>query len=276
MVAAQGLEKQQELVEKIQEKEEQIRERDPVYVQVKGYIAQIMLSESGKNTAAGSGSNAGSRLSSRSPGPRDGGAFDRRAVSASLTVDSGEEDRINRIGDILFKESAPGNQGSFAPIYTMKWGHIALYAGQSQIYDAHPDDCANTNNDGVALRPLNRIYENADSVMYSQLDNRSWRWSQSSAVDDAKSAYGTNCSTPFTRNPFTMSGTSKFFCSKLVWRVYLDNDTYSVNVDSNAVAYHRWLQRVWPDWLAGIIIINTVAPDEIALSPHLDDYRTLD
>ncbi len=73
-----------------------------------------------------------------------------------------------------------------------------------------------------------------------------------------------------------MSGTSSFSCSKLVWRVYLDNDNYSVNVDSNAAAYHYWLQERYPALLAAVIIVNTVAPDEIALSANLDDYRTVD
>ena len=62
-----------------------------------------------------------------------------------------------------------------------------------------------------------------------------------------------------------MSGTSKFFCSKLVWQVYLDSDQYSVNVDSNAAEYHYWLQERYLPLVAAIIIINTVAPDEIAL-----------
>ena len=113
-------------------------------------------------------------------------------------------------------------------------------------------------------------------MMYSQLQNSGWRWSVPGALADAKNAYGTDCSTPFTRNPFAMSGTSKFFCSKLIWRAYLDNDNYSVNVDSNAAAYHYWLQDRYGPLPAAIIIINTVAPDEIALSPNVDDYRTLD
>ena len=56
---------------------------------------------------------------------------------------------------------------------------------------------------------------------------------------------------------------------------YLDNDNYSVSVDSNAVAYHQWLQSRYLVWMAAMVIINTVAPDEIALSPHVDAYRTV-
>ena len=84
----------------------------------------------------------------------------------------------------------------------------------------------------------------------------------------------TDCSIPFTRNVFAMDGTSKFFCSKLIWRAYLDNENYSVDVDSNGAAYHYWLQDRYGPLLAAII--NTVAPDEIAHSPNVDDYRTLD
>ena len=200
-----------------------------------------------------------------------------RRISASLNVDAEvEEDNINRLGDLIFKETSAGQQGGFSFLYTMKWDHVAMYAGDVQVYDAHPRDCENTSDDGVGVRSLQRLYDESDSVMYSQLQNSGWRWSVPGALSDAQDDYGTDCSIPFTRNPFAMSGTSKFFCSKLIWRAYLDNDNYSVNVDSNAAAYHYWLQDRYGPLPAAIIIINTVAPDEIALSPNVDDYRTLD
>ena len=98
------------------------------------------------------------------------------------------------------------------------------------MYDSHPDNCAGTNDDGVGRRPLSRLYDKAESVMYSQLANSSWRSSEPGALEDAEDAYSTNCQTPFTRLWFDMSSTSKFFCSKLVWRIYLDNDDHSVDL----------------------------------------------
>lgn len=276
LASTEDVAKQQELYEKIQEEERRVLAEDSVYVDVKGYIAQIMTSKAGDGVKPDTDPKESAGSIRRSNGILAGRSLDGSSIAASLTVSDNEEDEINRVGDILFKKSSPGHRGSFSPMYTMKWGHIALYDGDSQIYDAHPDNCAGSSTNGVGLRPLSRIYENADSVMYAQLDNLSWRWSQAGALQDAQDSYGIDCRTPFTRNVFAMSGTSKFFCSMLVWRVYLDNDNYSVNVDGNAAAYHQWLQEVWPDWLAAIIIINTVAPDEIALSSYIDDYRTLD
>ena len=276
LAAIDDLAKQEELAEEIQQKERKLLEGDPAYLKVKGYIAEIMSERAGDNAQSDADSEKAGSSFAQFGEILDGNPSDVHEASSSLTVSDDEEDEINRVGDVIFKESSAGHRGTFTPTYTMKWGHIALYSGDGRIYDAHPDRCRGRSRNGVALRSLSRMYENADSVMYAQLDNQSWRWSQARALGDAEDAYGTNCSTPFTRNAFAMSGTSKFFCSKLVWRVYLDNENYSVDVNSNAVAYHQWLQEVWPEWLAGIIIINTVAPDEIALSPHLDDYRTLE
>ena len=112
--------------------------------------------------------------------------------------------------------------------------------------------------------------------MYSQLDNSSWRWSEAYALHDAEEEYGTNCETPFSRNIFNMSGTSSFFCSKLVWRVYLDNGHYSVDVDSNHWSYFLWLLTRYGMEVALFVLYGTVAPDEIAKSSHLDNYRELD
>ncbi len=110
--------------------------------------------------------------------------------------------------------------------------------------------------------------------MYGQLANQSWRWSQAGALEDAQDAYGTDCQIPFTLNVFAMSGTSTFFCSKLVWRTYLDNENYSVNLDSNSFTYYWWLVNnpLWGWVSAWYIVTHTVAPDEIALSSYLDSY----
>ncbi len=148
-----------------------------------------------------------------------------------------------------------------------------MYAGGGFIYEADPDECPN-GEDGVALRPLSRYYEEGSDVMYSQLDNASWRWSEAGALEDAEEEYGTNCETPFTRNVFDMDSTDRFFCSKLVWRIYLDNEHHSVNVDSNHYSYFFWLMLRhglgWPT--AWYIITHTVAPDEIARHSDLDNY----
>ena len=121
-----------------------------------------------------------------------------------------------------------------------------------------------------------RLYEDADRVMFSQLANSSKRWTEPGALADAQDAYGTNCETPFTRIWFDMISTSKVFCSKLVWRIYLDKEDYSVNLDSNHWIYYLWLEGRYPTQLASTILFSSVAPDEIALSSHLEDYRTLD
>ena len=111
--------------------------------------------------------------------------------------------------------------------------------------------------------------------MYSQLANSSWRSSEPGALEDAEDAYGTNCQTPFTRLWFDMSSTSKFFCSKLVWRIYLDNDDHSVDLNSYHYSYFLWLISRLSVSGALYILYSTVAPDEIARSSHLNHYPTL-
>ena len=90
-----------------------------------------------------------------------------------------------------------------------------MYDGNYFMYDAHPDDCYGTNDNGVGLRPVSRMYVHSDAVQYAELSSSSWRWTLAGAVDDAKDDYGTDCDTPFTRNPFNLNSTSKFYCSQL-------------------------------------------------------------
>ena len=278
LAATESLEKQQELVEKIREEESQILEDDAVYVQVSEYIQAIAGMNAGAETGSdgGPGSEAASGVGDAKVllGRTLGGQQPLIEVVVDIEDVDDEEDEINRVGDVLFKDSS-GSGGGFSPLYTKKWSHIGLYSGSGRMYDSHPDNCAGTNDDGVGRRPLSRLYDEAESVMYSQLANSSWRSSEPGALEDAEDAYGTNCQTPFTRLWFDMSSTSKFFCSKLVWRIYLDNDDHSVDLNSNHYSYFLWLIPRFSVSGALYILYSTVAPDEIARSSHLNHYRTL-
>ena len=111
-----------------------------------------------------------------------------------------------------------------------------------------------------------------NDVMCSQFTNQSWRWTQDNALDHGKEAYGVNCETPFSRNVFDLNGTSDFYCSKLVYRIFLDSDLYSVNLDSNSWDYYYWLEIKYGPFWATLVISATVSPDEIALDPDLSSY----
>ena len=65
--------------------------------------------------------------------------------------------------------------------------------------------------------------------------------------------------------------TGSFYCSKLTWRIYIDNETHPTNVDSNHPIYFGWLYLKYRH-LAWFIMLYYVAPDEIALDGDLDHY----
>ena len=148
------------------------------------------------------------------------------------------------------------------------------------MYDADADgggDCTdNANGAGVAYRPLERYYRNGYDVRYAQLANASWRSSEAGALDDAEDEYDTACETPFSLDVFNPQRTDTFHCSSLVWRIYLDNEDHSVNVDSNHPAYFEWLKAKYQFLGATFIITHAVAPDEIALDSDLNHYYEAD
>ena len=104
---------------------------------------------------------------------------------------------------------------------------------------------------------------------------RSWtgistlRWTQDNALDHGKVAYGENCETPFSSNIFDLNGTSSFYCSKLVYRIFMDNNLHSANLNSNAFQYYYWLEQKHTLLWATLAIGFTVSPDEVALDPDL-------
>ena len=242
LASADALEKQQETVEKIRAEEARVLEDDAIYVKVDSYITEILRARAGDEANKDGEGDSSTRW-------HDGQTYSALGESVSslyaqVDVDdvNEEEDRIHRRGDLPLKDTPSKYQPVYSPLYVMKWSHIAVYDGNYFMYDAHPNDCHGTDDNGVGLRLVSRMYVRSEAVQYAELSSQSWRRTLPDAVDDAKDDYGDNCTAPFTKNPFNMSSTSKFYCSQLVWKVYLDNDDYSVNLDSNDSTYHFWLQ----------------------------------
>ena len=266
---------QKNALDGILEEDKELLRDDAVYMEVAEYVREIGL----RDAAAASGDNADG--SDGVPSEHGLGVGERRVTSSWWDK---YEDEFNREGDIILLDSrgSGGQGGSFTPLYVMDWSHVGLYSGDGFVFDSYPGHCSGDadNDDGVALRPLDEyFYVDGNEIMYAQLATSSWRASETGALEDAEDRYGTECETPFTQNPFDMSSDDKFFCSKLVWRVYENNSDHPVNVNSNSWFYYVWLANHAGDsgtglgwWLAGIVLFGTVAPDEIARDGDLDNY----
>ena len=268
--------KQHKDVEKIREKHSKLINEDATYKKTIQHIETMMTPAADSGAAQGGNANFLASAANRKVGDRSNQHFDELDPAVQISSDELQqlEDAINREGDLLFRNASDSSSGvalGFSEFYAMDWSHVGMYSGDSEIFDSSNEECSN-GQDGVALRELEEFYNDADDVMYAQLANQSWRWSQEGAMEDSQNAYGTNCQTPFTMNVFTISGTSSFFCSKLVWRTYLDNENYSVDVNSNHFDYFWWLYQKYGFMGAWYIITFTVAPDEIALDTDLDNY----
>ena len=156
----------------------------------------------------------------------------------------------------------------------MRWTHTGVYADEGLAYDADASGGRGCTNDGsgVALRSLGRYYQNGFAIKYSQLRTASGQASEDDALLIARHRYGIEC-----RKPFSLytgrDSTDRFYCSKLTWRIYMDNATHSTDVDSNHPYYLAWLMGKYSH-AAYFIILYIVAPDEIALDSDLDHYLT--
>ena len=257
LAKADSLQKQQKELDALKKGNRELLDSDPVYAQAVGYIGEIAGSPPQADNNPGSERDSGSGL-----------------LLSENQMPSVLEDQINRIGDVIFLDTrgpTDTQSDSFVPAYVMDWTHVGLYNGSGEVYDAHPSPCSNGGN-GVALRLIDRYYRSGNRVMYGQLADVSGRGSEAAGLANAKEEYGTLCETPFQIIVFDVSGTDSFYCSKLVWRVYNDNETYPVNLNSNADEYYNFIAEKYGPDFAWMLVLSTVAPGEIALDDGLDTY----
>jgi hypothetical protein len=271
---------QQKVFDDVLKKEKELLEDDPVYAKVMKYIQAIALSKAEGDSVANADEVWEVKGVAGEDGVLPGQSLERPNLPDSIS-DEYLESQINRAGDIIFRNShgQPGGSSYHLP-YIRDWSHVGVYATGGFVYDADADgggDCTdNANGAGVAYRPLERYYRNGYDVRYAQLANASWRSSEAGALDDAEDEYDTACETPFSLDVFNPQRTDTFHCSSLVWRIYLDNEDHSVNVDSKHPAYFEWLKAKYQFLGATFIITHAVAPDEIALDSDLNHYYEAD
>ena len=253
-------EKDAEALNKILAKELKAIKDDDVYANAVRYVGEIMADITG---SSGEATNA------------QGDGFDVGDLQQQQPSVADYERRINQVGDVVFRDTRTDRsvKASFDHDYAMRWTHSGVYAGDGDAYDADASGGVGCGGDGsgVALRPLSRYYRSGYGVQHSQMDNASARPSEADALDDAQDNYGVECETPFAIRS-SKTSTDSFYCSKLVWRIYKDNEDYPTNVDSNHVRYFNWLVQKYKLVLASYIILYWVAPDEIALDGDLDHY----
>ena len=250
------LEKNPKALDEIVAKEKEVAKNDEVYARVVRYIEAIT-------------SNVGESES---------GITSQSGEAPSVFGQTREyyETRINQVGDIILRDTRgdPGIKESFSHEYAMSWTHTGVYADNGLAYDADASGGAGCTGagSGVALRSLNRYFQDGYWIGYSQLETVAGQESEEGAYLAAVEDYDTDCSTAFNIRS-DKNSTDSFYCSKLTWRIYQDNPTHPTNVDSNHPTYFAWLYAKY--WVgAYYIILYWVAPDEIALDWDLDHYYT--
>ena len=260
MILDDDSEKDSEALSKIVAKERQLIEDDKVYADAVRYIGAVLAEVTGGGEAT----------------PQEyGNGFDGLDLQRQEPNPDFYERRINQVGDVIFRDTRSDRsvKATYRHEYAMRWMHSGVYAGNGRAYDADADEgegCAG-NGSGVALRLLNRYYRNGYGIQHSQMKNASARASEADALDAAMDTFGVACRTPFAIKS-SKTSTDSFYCSKLVWRIYEDNEDYPTDVDSNHFTYFDWLYKKYGWVTAAYILLYWVAPDEIALDGDLDHY----
>ena len=218
------LEKNPKALDEIVAKEKKVAEDDEVYARAVGYMEAIISSVGESESVTTS---------------RSGGAPSVFAQTAEYY-----EMQINQMGDVILRDTRGDTSinESFRHKYAMTWTHTGVYADNGLAYDADASGGAGCAGDGsgVALRSLNRYFQDGYWIGYSQLETAAGQESKDDAYLAAVDDYGTGCSTAFDIRSDKHS-TDSFYCSKLTWRIYQDNPTHPTNVDSNHPAYFAWL-----------------------------------
>ena len=231
----------QVIADKIARLEQRIRDTDPVYVATMQYLETL--------NADALTADAGVQRESH-----------RRVRDY--------ENRIHRVGDILYRRQ-PAGTSKLSWLWAMRWDHVGMYAGPGMVYDSDTGDPC----EGVTIRPSSSFFENNNEIQLGELRNSRGRGFVPNALNAAKKKYGTGCVTKYQYNFLLRRSTDHLYCSQLVWRTYKDMlGSYSVNLDSNHWRYFTWLTLNYGAAIATSVGPTAIAPDEIALDQDIRNY----
>lgn len=162
-----------------------------------------------------------------------------------------------RRGDILARRSWFG----FAFPWAMLYEHTGNYDGGDLVYESNLFGPA----EGVNLRPISQWQSPGQFVGHAR-NKRVTAGTMASAVEWAKTKYGTNGRTPYNLLFIDKWTDGALYCSQLTWKI---NKHIGYDLDSNHWQYLLAMAIRWGQWVLAIII-PAVAPDEVMLSPHVN------
>ena len=161
-----------------------------------------------------------------------------------------------RKGDILARRSWFG----FAFPWAMLYEHTGNYDGSDLVYESNLFGPA----EGVNLRPISQWRSPGQFVGHAQ-NKRVTAGKMASAVEWAKTKYGTNGRTPYNLLFIDKWTDSALYCAQLTWKI---NKHLGYDLDSNDWVYLLAMACRFGGWVLAIVY-PAVAPDEVMLSSHV-------
>lgn len=236
---------------------------DPIYAQVNDSFTQMLMAEIEAEVAG-----AGERPTEHAPSahrlylPMITSSTNTEEIT---TTQAAATEQINAApdytrltrGDIMFIRGS----SNLAPmLYSVIFGHTGNYDGGDLVYEA--------NDDGVRLKPISG-WQDATSAFVGFGYNNDVSSSQvSTALDQAKTQYGTDGRTPYNWNFVDRYTEDRLYCSQLTWRIHR---RLGYNLDSNDWIIRSILRTRYGAWF-DLVVLPAILPDEIWKSPYVTLY----
>lgn len=181
-----------------------------------------------------------------------GAFFERREANAP------DWSQLRR-GDLLFVRHV--SQPIQAFLWAMRFSHCGNYDGDGWVYEA-------VLGQGVVRRRLDewKTFEGTIALARNTTSSGS---EVERALDRAKSQYGADGRTPYNLWFLDKETEERLYCSQLSWKIH---KSARIDLDSNDGRYLLWMSAKWGSWITRFVGVPAVAPDEVALSPHVRIY----
>jgi hypothetical protein len=164
-----------------------------------------------------------------------------------------------RRGDLLFIRHV--NQPIQAFLWAMRFSHCGNYDGDGWVYEA-------VIGQGVIRRRLDE-WKTFEGTIALARNTTSPASEIERALDRAKGQYGSDGRTPYNLWFLDKETEDRLYCSQLSWKIH---KAARIDLDSNDGRYLLWMSAKWGSWITRFVGVPAVAPDEVALSPHVRVY----
>lgn len=140
------------------------------------------------------------------------------------------------------------------------YNHTGNYHGDGLVFES--------DSQGVALHPIARNWQGGVKYTSFAFNNARLEPEVVSAMEYREGQYGTNGSRPYNYWFPDKNTDARLYCAQLTWKIHMGT---GVNLDSNHWLYQLNMAVRYGPWVL-LVTIPAVAPDEIALSPHVSIY----